>query len=179
MINFVTSNGHKFREISGAMGAFGIEVSWVKMKYEEIQADRTEEVSLDSAKKLAGKIEAPFFLEDTGLYIEQLGGFPGPYSSYVFRTIGNEGILKLMGKDNRRAKFLTIITYHAGEEFHQFPGSLEGRISTEIRGQNRFGYDPIFIPQGQDRTLGEMSVDEKNSLSHRSKAVSLLMDFIS
>lgn len=178
MIQFITSNGHKYEEISRAMSKEGIEIAWNRMNYEEIQADTTEEISMDSAQKMARDLSEPFFLEDTGLYIEQLNGFPGPYSSYVFKTIGNSGILRLMNENNRDARFLTIITYHENGKFYQFAGTLEGSIAMEPRGENTFGYDPVFLPAGGNKTLGEMSVEEKNSISHRWKAVRLFMDHL-
>jgi dITPase (EC 3.6.1.-) len=95
-LKFLTSNMHKYNEISAFLGQLGIECQWVKMKYEEIQGESTEEISRDSAVKLSRQMGDKFFLEDTGLYINSLKGFPGPYSSYISKTIGNEGILDLL-----------------------------------------------------------------------------------
>lgn len=148
------------------------------MKYEEIQADTTEEISQDSARKLISKIGAPFFIEDTGLYIISLRGFPGPYSSYVQSTLGNQGILLLMGGKDPTAFFLTVITYFDGKRLHQFPGKLQGKISSDARGEKGFGYDPIFIPAGHKMTLAEMSIEEKNKISHRSIAVREFLRFL-
>ncbi len=149
------------------------------MSYEEIQADETSEISADSARKLAPFIESPFFLEDTGLYIDSLNGFPGPYSSFVSKKIGNRGIIRLMEGMGRSARFVTVITLCANGAFHQFTGTLEGKISLEIRGEGGFGFDPIFVPSGEGRTLAEMTIDEKNSISHRSMALEQLVSFLS
>ena len=177
-LQFITSNMHKFNEISAYLKESGIECQWVKRTYEEIQAETTEEVSLDSAKKLSWEIKQKFFLEDTGLYIESLKGFPGPYSSYVFKTIGNQGILNLLLNKERAAYFLTVISYFNGKEILTFTGKQQGTISMEERGRTGFGYDPIFIPSGCEKTLGEMSIGEKNKHSHRIKALENFIDSV-
>ncbi len=169
-IKFVTSNEHKFLELQEIFRNSGINLEWIRKKYEEIQGEGTEEISLDSARKITHEINGRFFLEDTGLYIDALNGFPGPYSSYVAGTIGNTGILKLIQGLDRSCRFLTVITYFDGHEFFQFDGTLRGSISKEIRGKGGFGYDPIFIPDGQSITLAEMDIETKSSISHRSLA---------
>ncbi|MEM0332314.1 MAG: non-canonical purine NTP pyrophosphatase, partial [Archaeoglobaceae archaeon] len=104
-----------------------------------------------------------------GLFIEALKGFPGVYSSYVFKTIGNEGILKLMdGITNRRAYFKAVLAYWDGKEIHIFEGKVEGEIATEIRGSGGFGFDPIFLYN--KKTFAEMG-DEKNEVSHRRRVL--------
>ena len=177
MIEFISSNRHKFVEIKTRMDECNLGITWVRMKYEEIQADTTEEISLDSAKKLSSFRGKPFFLEDTGLYITSLNGFPGPYSSYVSKKLGNQLVLKLLD-DERSAVFLTVLTYWDGRSFFQFSGKLEGKISLVERGKNGFGYDPIFIPKGKDLTLAEMTVEEKNEISHRSRALNKFIEFL-
>lgn len=177
MTLFVTSNEHKFNEINNVLGTLGFEISWGRVKYEEIQADSTAVISLDSARKLAVRLKEDFFLEDTGLYIESLKGFPGPYSSFVSATVGNEGILKLLQGKGRAARFMTVITYHSQGKFLQFEGVLEGTIGNSILGEGGFGFDPIFIPEGSDKTLAEMSVSEKNSISHRTRAIQKLVEY--
>lgn len=169
-IKFVTSNEHKYLELQKVFMNEGINIDWVRRKYEEIQEDSTELISMDSARKLSTEIVGKFFLEDTGLYIDSLNGFPGPYSSYVARTLGNNGILKLIQGLKRSCHFLTVITYYDGHEFLQFEGILRGSISEEIRGNGGFGYDPIFIPDGQSITLAEMDIGTKSTISHRSVA---------
>ncbi len=171
MIAFVTSNPHKYEEVSSMFLESGIEVRWEKMKYEEIQADTTEEVSIDSCRKLTGRVKGDFFLEDTGLFIESLNGFPGVYSSYVQKTIGNSGIIRLVSGKPPDAYFKTVITAKVGGVIKQYTGIVKGSISGEERGSAGFGYDPIFVPEGGNKTLSEMSMEEKNEISHRSKAV--------
>lgn len=178
MIKFVTSNRNKFQEVKAIMEAHNIEIGWYEFQYEEIQADTTEEISRDSCGKMARKLEGKFFLEDTGLYIDPLKGFPGPYSSYIQRTIGNKGILRLLHNNGRDATFLTVLSYWNGKEIIQFSGELKGKISYTERGSNGFGYDPIFIPDGYEKSLAEMTIPEKNSISHRSMAVQKFIEHI-
>lgn len=179
MIKFITSNEHKFKEISSKLSESGFKIEWVKMTYEEIQADETSEISLDSAKKLSSQISGPFFLEDTGLYIDSLNGFPGPYSSFVSKKIGNAGILKLLEGKERSARFVTVITYYETGTFRQFCGTLKGSIANEIKGTGGFGFDPIFLPEGLENTLSEMTINEKNKISHRTNALEKLVSFLS
>lgn len=148
------------------------------MVYEEIQADTTEEVSLDSCRKLIAIIDGDFFIEDTGLYIGALGGFPGPYSSFVQKTIGNDGILKLVDGKDRSAEFVTVITMNKSGKIVQFRGVLKGRISDSIAGEHGFGYDPVFLPEGSGKTLAQMEISEKNRISHRADAVRKLADYL-
>jgi len=87
MIKFVTSNSHKYEEAKALFKSKNIELSWVKMEYEEIQAEDNELICRDSCMKLTEKIDSPFFIDDTGLYIKSLNGFPGPYASYVQSSV--------------------------------------------------------------------------------------------
>ncbi len=176
MLSLVTSNEHKYKEISTYLNSKNLEINWLQRKYEEIQADDNDTISLDSSKKLANKINAPFFLEDTGLYITNLAGFPGPYSSYVQSTIGNENILKMAS--GSKAYFKTVITLCWKKNFYQFSGTLNGKISSAISGNLGFGYDPIFIPDNSNKTMGEMTTVEKNKISHRFIALEKLYLFI-
>ncbi len=166
---FITSNEGKFREVKAIAERYGIDVKWLNRKYIEPQGESLEEIARLSALNLAREVNEPFFIEDSGLFIEALNGFPGPYSSYVFKTIGNEGILKLMrGVKNRKAYFKAVIAYFDGRDIHVFTGVVEGEIANEIRGTKGFGYDPIFLYG--DKTFAEMG-EEKNEVSHRRRAL--------
>ncbi|WP_393971049.1 XTP/dITP diphosphatase [Oxyplasma meridianum] len=178
MIKFVTSNRNKFQEVKEMMEANKIDIDWIELQYEEIQADSTGEISRDSCTKIARKVDGKFFLEDTGLFIDPLNGFPGPYSSYVQKTIGNKGILRLLHNNGRDATFLTVVSYWDGAGIIQFSGELRGKISYTERGSNGFGYDPIFIPEGYEKSLAEMTIPEKNAISHRSIAVQKFIDHL-
>ncbi len=168
-IKFVTSNRNKFREAEEIGKDHGVDIEWVDREYLEPQGDELETVAVKSAEMLSDCVTPPFFIEDSGLFIDALNGFPGVYSSYVFKTIGNEGIMKLMdGVDRRRASFVSVIAYHDGETIKVFRGEVRGRISENIRGTYGFGYDPIFEIDG--KTFAEMGA-EKNEVSHRRKAL--------
>ncbi len=175
---FVTSNEGKFREVQEIASRFGIEVKWLKMEYLEPQGDSLEDIARKSAELLAEKINDQFFIEDSGLFIPALNGFPGPYSSYVFKTIGNEGIIRLMKNvPNREAYFKAVIAYHDKKEVRIFTGKVEGEIATEVRGSHGFGFDPIFLYEG--RTFAEMSIEEKNEVSHRRRALQSFFSWLS
>ncbi|MHB8361585.1 MAG: RdgB/HAM1 family non-canonical purine NTP pyrophosphatase [Thermoplasmataceae archaeon] len=175
MIKFVSSNEYKFEEIREMMKIRGIDIEWVKLKYEEIQSDSTEEISRDSCSKLKEKIHGKFFIEDTGIFIKALSGFPGPYSSYIQKTIGNKGIIDLMVNLPREATFVTVISYWNGTNILQFKGETDGIVADAISQGRAFGYDPIFIPKGKDMTMSLLSLEEKNKVSQRGKAMN---DFI-
>lgn len=169
---FVTGNVHKFEEASRILLEFDITIKRSRIRRIEIQSDSLEEIarvgSLDAAKRL-GKTT---IVEDAGLFVEALKGFPGPYSSYVLGTIGLEGILKLMeGIENRRATFRSVVAFaDPAENVKTFEGIVQGSITDRPRGLSGFGFDPIFIPEGHMRTFAEMSLEDKNKLSHRSFA---------
>lgn len=175
MIYFATSNKSKFREVKSVFSKEGIEVKHLKICYAEIQANSLKEVvefGIEFLKKLNKKI----FIEDSGLFVHSLNNFPGVYSSYVFKTIGYEGILKLLeDKKNREAHFETMIAYYNLKKIKFFNGICEGRISLIAKGKNGFGYDPIFIPKNANKTFGEMGIEEKNRYSHRGKALGLFV----
>ncbi len=170
-IIFVTSNSHKVKEAGGILSPLGITVEQNNCGYPELQEDELEKIASFGAEWAANKLGCEVMVDDSGLFIRVLGGFPGPYSAYVFDTLGNDRILKLMEEDSeRRAVFRCVIGYcMPGDKAHLFAGEIEGKISTESRGNAGFGYDPIFAVGG--RTFGEMADDEKNRLSHRYRAL--------
>ncbi len=169
-MRIVTHNKNKYMEYRELFERENIEIEWINLEYPEIQADELEEIVKFSINYLIDRIEKPFFIEDAGLFIKTLNGFPGPYSSYVHKKIGNRGILKLMeNKNNRDAEFRAVIGYYDGS-IHIFSGSVMGKISFEEKGKNGFGYDPIFVPEGSNKTFAQMDIDEKNNFSHRRKA---------
>lgn len=181
---FVTSNVHKVQEIRALAASADLAFEHLEYEYPELQLETIEAVAEASAKYLRDRImiARPFFLEDSGLLIPALQGFPGPFSAFVFKTIGNEGILRLMSDlrgEERRATFKTVVAFCAARlrEPILFVGTVEGHIATEIRGRGGFGYDPIFEVEG--RTFGELSTAEKNAISHRSRAFLQLVAYLS
>ena len=164
---FVSSNNHKYQEANIILDSFGIKLGFFKYNLEEIQSNSLKEIASTKAKNAFSKYKKPVIVEDDGLFIDSLEGFPGPYSSYVFKTIGNKGILNLL-KKNRKAKFVSIITYCDNKTLKSFNAKLDGTISKTQKGKG-WGYDPIFIPKNVKQTFAELT--NKNNLSHRYKAL--------
>jgi len=176
MIYFITTNKGKWKEIQEEMNEY--EIERISMAYPEIQADSLKEVASYALEYLSKKVDGIFMIEDSGLFIKVLKGFPGVYSSYVFKTIGNEGILKIMqGVKERKASFRSLIAFYDGK-MHFFEGICKGKIADKQRGKGGFGYDPIFIPNGCERTFAEMETMEKNKYSHRGKAIRKLKEHL-
>ncbi len=169
MVFFATSNKEKYNEVAAILK---VDVQHMPFDYPEIRSESVEEVARDSVRVAYRRCKEPVFVEDTGLFIEALRGFPGTYSGWVQKKIGNEGILRLMeGKENRAAYFETCIAYMKDREhIYVFRGKCEGTITSEPLGEAGFGYDPIFIPNGEHQTFAE-SIELKNKLSHRYKAL--------
>ena len=164
---FVSSNHHKYQEAKKILQSFGINLGFFKYELEEIQSSSLKEIASKKAVQAFQKYQKPIIIEDDGLFIDSLGGFPGPYSSYVFKTIGNQGILQLL-KQNRKAKFVSIISFCDNENFKSFEAKIDGTIS-KIQNGTSWGYDPIFIPNNFTKTFAQL--DTKNDLSHRYKAL--------
>ncbi|RLE65377.1 MAG: non-canonical purine NTP pyrophosphatase, RdgB/HAM1 family [Thermoprotei archaeon] len=177
---FVTKNRGKLKEAEVILSSYGIEVKMLAVEKEEIQSYNLEEIALHALRRIDFQ-DAPFFVEDAGLFIEALNGFPGPYSSYVYKTIGCRGILKLLeGIDNRKAYFLSVVALKIPStgKVEVFKGKIDGFIADKMQGEKGFGFDPIFMPDGYKRTFAEMSVEEKNRYSHRGKALRKMGEWI-
>lgn len=164
---FASSNAHKYQEAKKILDSFGIRLGFFKSDLKEIQSSSLVEIATKKAIDAFSKCEKPVIIEDDGLFIDSLEGFPGPYSSYVYDTIGNKGILNLL-KNNRDAKFVSIITYCDGITLQSFEAEIDGTISASQKGKG-WGYDPIFIPKNLTNTFAEIT--DKNELSHRYKAL--------
>ncbi len=139
----------------------------------EIQSGSSTEIARQSARELLSRVQGPFIVEDAGLYIPSFSGFPGPYSHYALGTIGCEGVLKLLGETDSRAAYFESSVAYADMNRHveTFLGRVNGSISREIRGKEGFGFDPIFIPVGSEKTFGELNIEEKSEISHRRRAL--------
>lgn len=172
-VRFVTGNPGKAAEAQAALAPLGIHVEPVDQHIAEIQADTLEEVARAKAEALRARVAPPFFVEDAGLFVHALKGFPGVYSAYVFRTLGNAGVLRLLkSQTDRRAAFRAVIAWVPGEgEPELFVGEARGTIATRERGTRGFGFDPIFVPHRQRRTFAELTIEEKSKQSHRGRAL--------
>ena len=168
-VYFVSSNKNKYQEIKSILKNFGIKVGFLNMNLEEIQSDSLEKIAYHKVKIAFAKCKKPVIIEDDGFFIDYLNGFPGPFSSYVFKTIGNDGILRLIVKSNRKARFQSLIAYcDKNTSVKIFKAKVFGRVSIRKHGKG-WGYDPIFIPSGTNKTYAQLS--SKNELSHRYKAL--------
>ena len=187
-IVFATGNANKVQEANIALGeAFQI----ISLKdigcEEELPEDHPtlEGNALQKARYVYEQYNTPCFSEDTGLEVEALAGAPGVFSAR-FAGPGRDSeanmsllLEKLQGNDNRRARFRTVIALilDDGTE-HLFEGIVEGRIAGQKSGGQGFGYDPVFIPEGHNRSFAEMSMREKNEISHRARAIAKLKAFL-
>lgn len=173
-----TSSDHKYAEAREVLAEYGVELERLSIDRVEIQADDPEVIAEFSLRQL--EVDVPILVEDAGLYIDKYFGFPGPYSSYALRTISNEGILKLMESEkDRGAKYISAVAYRDGDTSVTFTGEVRGVIVHECRGTGGFGYDPIFAPyEGDGRTFGEMTPEEKAKISHRARAFRKLGEWL-
>jgi len=161
---FASSNRNKFIEAKKILAHTGIKLGFFKSKLQEIQSDSIEEIATKKVFDAFNQCKKPVIVEDDGLFIESLNGFPGPYSSYVFKAIGNKGILKLVGI-NRNAKFHSIIAFcDKKNQSTLFGAKVSGKISKKIKGKG-WGYDPIFLPANKKNTYAMLK--NKNEISHR------------
>jgi XTP/dITP diphosphohydrolase len=172
---FVTGNIHKFNEARKILAEYDISVAMLNIDAIEIQDDSLESIAEFSAIDAAKKTNLPVLVEDAGLFVKALNGFPGPYSSYVYRTVGTKGILKLMQNERKRdAHFSSVVASCNPQESLEpriFQGKVEGTITYDERGKQGFGFDPIFQPYGRNGTFAEMTIHEKNKHSHRAQAL--------
>ncbi len=186
-IIFATNNAHKLAEVQAVLGEGYTLVTPREVGVTEDIPETQETLDGNASQKshyLYERTGLDCFADDTGLEVEALGGAPGVHSAR-YATDGhdfaanNRLLLKnLEGVVNRRARFRTVISLIRGGEEHLFEGIVEGRIIDAERGGEGFGYDPLFIPDGFESTFAEMSREEKNSTSHRARAVKKLADFL-
>ena len=179
-ILFASSNDKKYREVKSLLSHFDIDVQFVKKSLIEIQADSLEIIALTKSHYAFLEISTPVIVEDDGLFIEVLNGFPGQYSSFIFETIGNGGIIKLLQKSNsRHAFFKSVFAFNNGRNSLTFGGETRGTIARKLT-KGGWGYDPIFIPHNSDLTFGILETrGEKDLFSHRAKALKKFGDWFS
>jgi len=172
-VYFATSNRGKYAEAAILAANFGVSLKRLNVKKPEIQDDKLENIASFAASHLAETRHCCVVSEDAGFFVHALNGFPGPYSAQAYRQIGVAGVLKLMrGIVKRTAQFKAAVAYATpGKLVKCFTGIVDGTVSVRPRGKHGFGFDPIFIPYaGEGRTFAEMTVEEKNSFSHRAQA---------
>ena len=174
----VTQNKHKIAELTPLFEEYGLTFETTDIEKFEIQSDDVEEIALSASKHAYEVLKQPVVLDDTGFFVSALNDFPGSYASYVLKTIGYQGILKLLdGIDNRSAHFMTAVAFYNGVTIKSFVGVMHGRISDHPSGEEGFGYDPIFIPEGSTNTYADLALSEKVAISHRTKAFRQLLEW--
>jgi len=178
---FITGNKGKIHEATEKFRPLGINIKQKNMGYPEIQTDKLEEVAAYGVNHIQRQgIDHPFILEDAGIFIDILHGFPGVYSAYVYHSIGLQGIIDLLANsDDCSAVFRSVFAYAEPKgDAHFFIGECTGKIIKQEKGTQGFGYDPIFIPKGSDKTFAQMNTSEKNLFSHRGKSLEKLYNFL-
>lgn len=186
-IIFATNNAHKLSEVQALLGENFHLLTPRDCGITEDIPETAATLDGNASQKshyLHERVGKNCFADDTGLEVEALGGEPGVRSAR-YATDGhdfaanNRLLLKNMeGKENRKARFRTVISLILDGEEHLFEGIVEGRIAESEAGCGGFGYDPLFIPDGYDCTFAEMSAEEKNAISHRGRAVQKLVTFL-
>ncbi|MHA8065407.1 RdgB/HAM1 family non-canonical purine NTP pyrophosphatase [Aquirufa sp. ROCK2-A2] len=187
IIYLATQNQHKVEELLSLIGEQFLVRSITDLAIlEEIPetGSTLSENSMQKAQYIAEHFGVDCVSDDSGLEVEALNGEPGVYSARYAGIPKNDDanmqklLLKLEGEVNRKARFVTVLTYHSNGYYHQFEGIVDGEIIHAPRGQEGFGYDPIFVPQGQTKTFGEMKLNEKNLFAHRARAFKKFSKFI-
>ncbi len=184
---FATNNPHKLQEIRAILGPdFLVKGLGDIGCTEDIPetADTLEGNAAIKARYVKEHYGYDCFADDTGLEVTALGGAPGVYSArYAGPGHDSDANVALLLKnmknaDDRSARFRTVIALTEGDEIKEFEGIVNGHIIDSLRGEGGFGYDPVFVPEGYDLTFAELSAEEKNSISHRGRAVAALLKYL-
>lgn len=174
----VTQNKHKLAELTPLFEEYKMPFETTTLEKFEIRSTNVEEIAEAAAKQAFMTLGKPVVLDDTGFFVSALKDFPGAYAAFALRTIGYEGILKLLeGTEDRSAMFVTAVGFCDGERLKTFVGEMHGTISEKPSGSEGFGYDPIFIPEGFTKTYADLTFTEKISISHRSKAFRAFLEW--
>ncbi|MCI4326783.1 MAG: non-canonical purine NTP pyrophosphatase [Thermoplasmata archaeon] len=169
-VTFVTSNPGKLAEVRRIFRPYGIQVGWSQQELPEPQAERLEDV-VRAKLAAAARAGSGVVVEDSGMFVRALGGFPGVYSRYVLDTIGLDGVLRLAHGRSRAVQFRAVAGYRRGRTELYATGTVQGTLATRPRGANGLGYDPIFVPTGERRTFAQMDPAAKDARSHRGRAM--------
>jgi len=169
---FVTQNHHKYQEARRALDPFGITILMLSSPKTEIQSTSLGEIARFAAEEAAKKHNRTVLVEDSGLFVKALNGFPGSFSSYVYATIGVGGLLRLMGRQTRREAYfqasLALVSPRGSSV--EFSGKVHGTLSHKSAGVQGFGFDPIFVPRGARKTFAQGGAEFKDKYSHRAIA---------
>lgn len=187
ILYLATQNPHKVEELATLLqGQFELRtVQDLGLEEEIPETGKTlQENSLLKAQFIAQRYQVTCLSDDSGLEVEALGGAPGVYSArYAGEPKNDRKNLELLLKNlehinQRQARFVTVLTYHVQGEYFQFEGEIQGNITLQAQGSAGFGYDPVFQPEGESRTFAEMSLQEKNQMAHRARALQKFKRFV-
>ena len=169
---FVTQNAHKYEEARRTLDPFEIRIRKLAFPKTEIQSADPGEIAKFAAEEAAERTNRNVVVEDSGLFVRALNGFPGPYSSYVHATIGVDGLLRLMSQKPRREAYFqaSLVVASPRGTSQGFTGRAHGTISRKPVGKQGFGFDPIFIPKDTRKTFAQGGSEFKDRYSHRAIA---------
>lgn len=170
-INVVTTNKDKYEEIANILKLNGIESEQLSLEMIEL-GDTLEEITTSKAKQAFEKAKEPVLVDDTGMFFNAYNNFPGIFAKRMYKSLGFEGLFKLLENKDRSAMFSSVVCFYDGKEFHHFRGDMHGHIDTKVnqRSYEQFPYDSIFVPLGR-KPLCEISIQDRKDISHRSIAV--------
>lgn len=171
----VTTNKNKLAEINQILGTTH---KLSKTEISEIQSLNIDQVITEKAKAAYEKIKKPILVEDISLEIQSLNGLPGPFVKFFLQALGTEGTVKLIGTKSTKTKVTAALALYDGSIIKIFKGIVWGTLSQKNRGESGFGFDKVFIPQGYKQTYAEMNPSLKNKISHRSKALQKLKEYL-
>lgn len=178
-IIFVTNTEGKVREAQDILGD-GFQIEFKKLDLDEIQTVDGKEVIKKKAEEAYKLLDCAILVEDTSLYFDVWKGLPGALVRWFLDTVGCEGLCKMIrGETNRTAYSESAIAYYDGKNLKIVSGKIEGSVPDEPRGDKGFGWDPVFMPTGSDKTFGELEMSEKNRISSRKIALEKLREYLS
>jgi len=177
VVTFVSRNAGKVPEVRSVLRPYGVQVRWRRKEFTEPQADGLEEVVTEKLRSV-GALRGYILVEDSGLFIPSLHGFPGVYSAHFLEIWGFGPILELLRRRPRAAYFRAVAGLRRGRKQWTFVGEVHGTIARRPAGPNGFGYDPIFIPDGWQRTFAQVPSNEKDAISHRARAMQQVGEFL-
>jgi non-canonical purine NTP pyrophosphatase (RdgB/HAM1 family) len=175
-ITFVTGNANKLRELE-AIAKDRLNFNSQRIDLVEIQSSDLKEIVEHKLKEAYQKIGEAVIVEDTAAGLDSLNGLPGPFIKFFHDKIGDDALYQLAKKEGELATIVCTAGYFDGKNLLIAEGTIKGRV-VKPRGDNGFQLDKVFVPEGESRTMAEMSLEEKNKISHRSKAFSSLIEQI-
>ncbi len=174
-ITLITGNAGKAKEVARYLG---FPVDHVALDLHEIQSLNLEEIVREKAASAYEKVKIPVLVEDVSLIFTALGNLPGPLVKWFEKELGLEGLARLVDGKDRSCTATVCYGYHDGKEIHLASGSMKGNVADHPRGDKGFGWSPIFIPKGMSRTYAELSLEERDPIAMRRKALKKLREVL-